>query len=526
MAQITYRSNLSSAYFPYLSTLHGRSVIVGGNDHNFSRQLQSSSDLDKDIGIPQVYYCQNVLPTEQGFKAIGYEQRIASSGFDDALQQHILRNDATGQKAYIVKTETGFRVATKESVGYTGFENTYSKLPGPTLANFPALTSRQITTAHVSGVSYLCIEGIDVVKLNFSTKKFEQVVLTGVSVSDIIGITESNGYLIVYSRNSVAWSSLITPTDFVPSLETGAGGGNVEGARGNITTAVPTSDGFILYTENNAVSVLYTNNAVYPFQFSECLGAGGLTSQESVSFESTEGYNYAYTSKGLQIIKRRTAETIMPALTDFLSGKTFEYYNYSLDTVIPQDLTTAMVKKLTVVASRYFILSYGLVSLTHCVVYDLVQKRVGKLKIDHVDCFEYENTDVKKGDIPKSSIAFLTKSAQVLTVNFKPTRQDCIDSQAVIILGKYQYIRNRYIQLEKVDLENVEGNSSFDCRCLTSWEGKEVNANTAGVSFNKLGKLSTYGFGSPVGVNHSLVVKGNFDLNSVLLFMSVNGSTS
>jgi hypothetical protein len=41
MSQITYRGNLASATWPLISALFGRSVIVGGPDQNFIRQLYS-----------------------------------------------------------------------------------------------------------------------------------------------------------------------------------------------------------------------------------------------------------------------------------------------------------------------------------------------------------------------------------------------------------------------------------------------------------------------------------------------------
>jgi hypothetical protein len=67
MSQITYRGNLASATWPLISALFGRSVIVGGPDQNFIRQLYSPEDPDKDIGVPQIYYLHNVLPTSSGF---------------------------------------------------------------------------------------------------------------------------------------------------------------------------------------------------------------------------------------------------------------------------------------------------------------------------------------------------------------------------------------------------------------------------------------------------------------------------
>jgi hypothetical protein len=73
---VEIRGNLSSAYFPLVSQYHGRTVIVSGQDNNFNRQLYSSADNDKDIGIPQMYYGHNIMPTGTGFLSVGFEQRV------------------------------------------------------------------------------------------------------------------------------------------------------------------------------------------------------------------------------------------------------------------------------------------------------------------------------------------------------------------------------------------------------------------------------------------------------------------
>lgn len=524
MSQVVYRGNLSSAYFPLLASLHGRSVIVGQSDNNFNRQLQSTNDLDKDIGIPQLYYAHNVLPTEHGVKAVGYITRIDSvSGESGVTQRFTLRDDNVGKKVYLAKTVSGFYVAEQESSGYTSFESTYVQSPAATLGQFPDLNALNITVAHVQGISYLCIEGTDVLTFNFTTKKFNRATLIGLSISAVKGITESNGYLIAYSNNSVTWSSLINPLDFVPSLETGAGGGSVEGAKGNIAVAVPTADGFVVMTEFNAVSVLYTNNAVYPFQFSECTGAGGITNTELITFEAQEN-NYAYTSKGLQILKRRAAETIMPAVTDFLGGDLFEDFDVATNTFSEIVLSLPLRKKLTSVSSRYLVMSYGVTELTHALVYDTVQKRMGKLRIPHVDCFEYELTDKVVGDLPKNTIAFLDRTGKISTVTFDQSKPTFSAPDSVALLGKYQYVRSRFIELQKVELENIDFAAS-SVFCLTSWDGKSTNETRAGVVIHQLGRLLSIGFGSPVGVSHSLVVKGKFDLNSIILSFTVHGAT-
>ena len=62
MSRITYRANLSAKSFPFLSQNWGRTIIVPQYDNTFNRQVTSSADVDADVGIPQIYYCHNVMP--------------------------------------------------------------------------------------------------------------------------------------------------------------------------------------------------------------------------------------------------------------------------------------------------------------------------------------------------------------------------------------------------------------------------------------------------------------------------------
>ena len=57
-------------------------------------------------------------------------------------------------------------------------------------------------------------------------------------MAQVVGITQSTGYMIAWTKNTVAWSSTIDPTDFVPDSLTGAGGGGVEEVKGAINYCI------------------------------------------------------------------------------------------------------------------------------------------------------------------------------------------------------------------------------------------------------------------------------------------------
>jgi len=515
MAQIVYRGNLSAASFPFISTFGGRTVIVPGQDNTFNRQVQSQGDLDKDVGIPQIYYCHNVLPNENGFQSVGYEEKIHPTDITGLTQMFKVRDDSYngGSKAYLALSPDSFFLCLDETLGYTSELTQYWN--GSTLVDLPSnLSELQITIAHVAGISYIYVESLYCLVFSFSNLRLELTTLTSLTASAILGLTESNGYLIAYSSNAVAWSSTIDPTDFTPSLQTGAGGGNVEGIQGVITAAAPTSVGFTVYTAANAVSVLYTGNSRYPFQFSPCQGSGGVESLERVAYEADIGYNYAYTTKGFQILRAKTSDTVFPALTDFLAGQYFEDFNDTTLEFSYQNLLVPMQKKIVLIAARYLVISYGIESLTHAIIYDTVQKRFGKLKIDHVDCFEYDLLSETVSDIPKKSIAFLQSSGRVVVVNFAV---GFTNRNGTIILGKYQYVRSKLLQLQEAEFENPAVGGSFTVTCMTSYDGKNTDEYNTGFVLHSGANIGAYGFGAPQGINHSLCCQGAFNLTTVEL---------
>lgn len=521
MTQIAYRGNLSSAFFPFISEFQGKTVIVPGQDNNFNRQLQSSADLDKDIGIPQLYYCHNVLPNGNGFQSVGYEQRIGPTYVPTSplIRAYSVRDDSLGRKAYMMTGTNTLWFVENEVTGYRPYVATYWNA-GVENVLPQNLQDYQITTAHVGGVTYIYISHFGCFVYDFVNNRLNLQTLNGLTSTAIIGLTESNGYLIAYSSNSVAWSSTILATDFVPSLQTGAGGGAVEGVKGVITCGSPTSNGFTIFTQTNAVSVLYTGNSRFPFQFSECLGAGGVASLERVTYEADSGYNYVYTSRGFQIIQSKSAQTVFADLTDFLAGQYFEDFDEASNAFTYQSLSSPLLKKLTLVAARYLVISYGITSLTHALVYDVVQKRFGKLKVPHTDCFEYELLSEDVSDIPKKAIAFLQIDGTVKVVNFAVS---FINRSGVAFLGKYQYVRSREIQMQTAAFENPTVGGAFSTQCWSSWDGKNVAVKTPGVTIEATRNSTTYGYDSVVGNNHSLLVSGCFNLTTIELAFNVHG---
>lgn len=512
MAQIIYRANLSAKVFPFVSEFFGRSVIVAGQDQNFSRQLTSSEDLDKDRGIPQVYYCHNVMPASEGLQSIGYTKPIVDikAGFTNI---QILRN-AQGDEVFFSHTEDG-----------NNYVIPFGQTTWVSINTIPNTVGVAVTNAQINGQSFIYFARVGCYMYDTITNSLIPILLSGLVASDVLGITSSAGYMIAWTANSIAWSSTVPhviptdPIDFIPSLITGAGGGSVEAAKGKITICVPHFLGFIIYTTDNAIAAVYSGNARYPFNLREIVASGGVANQFLISTDSGTGNHYAYTTSGLQLVSISQTQTLFSEITDFIAGSYFEDFNESTLQLETQTLRAPMKKAINVVSDRYLVISYGVSSLTHAIVFDLVQKRFGKLKIPHTRCFEFKLLTPEITETPRASIGFLQANGTIQVVDFTYTS---LSSRGIMILGKYQYMRSRLLQLDSVCVENVIQAADFNLYVLTSVDGKNTITPKEGYLQNSTGVLREFLFRA-TGVNHSLLFKGKFFCNSLLLKFNLHG---
>jgi hypothetical protein len=452
------------------------------------------------------------MPTDNGYKSVGYKQITTAVGatFVDIVQIY----DDTGLQANLAITAEGLLW-----VMQTGSTAWTSMMAPPRPA---AIAGKRMTVGTVGGVSYIYFSNIGCYTYDFATNTLTATPLVpgaaGFTEADVLGVTNNRSYLLAYTKDSVFWSSLLDATDFNPSLTTGAGGGALEGARGIIMTLEAVYGGFIAFTNKNAVSAIASDNTRFPFNFLEIPSAGGLPDASFVSYDSNSSTLYAYTTAGLQQLGLKGSNTIHPEATDFISGNLFESYNESTNTLTRDTAAGAVVKKrIVVVASRYLIISYGIVALTDAIVYDTIYKQWGKLKIDHVDCFEWVRSDTESA---KNSIAFCTSTGALYTLDMDI--QSSV-SNGVMLLGKYQYHRSRLITLEKVEVENViQDGSQFTLLDLPTIDGKNFAPAIVGYNSAHDGLHRQYLFHN-TAVNHTIVLKGNWNASSMIITFHVHG---
>lgn len=545
MTQISYRGNLSSAVFPMCLAKAGRTVINPGADQNFDRRVDPSGE-QKDAGIPQAIYLENVLATPNGYQSVGFKPTVAGDvPFNTGTPVLFIMKITVPlvstllQECALVFYSNGTAYARTAITGWGAV--TIS-------GTFPAITRTiAISWALVKGVCYIHV-GTELFTFDGITLLNITGTLTGIVFTNVQSIVGAFNYLVICTYDRVYWSSTTTSTDFVPSLVSGAGSEGL-GANGSWVNFVkPHSSGFMIYTLNNAIFATYTGNRAYPWKFREVANSGGFSTRFEVSEDTTNSpIQIGITNSGqVQILSQEEATIIAAEVTDYFERNvTYDVYN-STTNVITQatdtNLTLArqMYRQIQFVNDRYVIISFsnsvsdvGAIPLyRYAIVYDYLLKRYGRLKIDHSNIIAFDAT----GEI--LFVNGVTREVRQLYFDIydqdltNPTTSLRYQHSGVLVLGKFQYIRNVFMQMEEIELESSqanslvgEGNQIFSVAILPSFDGKNFAAAViptfdAQYSADNLQSYTCH----TSARNFGIAVKGAFDLNTISLTFVPGGS--
>lgn len=547
MAKQRFRGALNAAIFPLVSILQSRTVVQPQLDNNVKTSAKFfGTDESADYSIPQLMYCENVVPTAEGLQSVTYEAILpplaGAVDFDqaitlrDASENNFLFAPANG-KNYIYTANAGVWVSTNPLVGWTG---------------------KLVTRAYVNGRTFVCYEGFGIYEYNGTTGVLTKQVVLGLTDANIRGIGSSSNYLIAFSDITVYWSSLVNPTDFVPDLTTGAGFSIPQDVKARITACIGISGGYIIYTAKNAVAAVFTNNVRAPFTFKEVSNAGGILTYEQVTSEQNSGPHYAWTTGGLQKITIQGAEAVSAEINDFIAGRMYETFDPTNKALTVQYGTASEFPvKITYIASRFLLISYSVsdtANYNYVIFFDTILKRYGKLKVDHVDCFTYPYPNLF-GDLSWTALGELDWPALVetswadlaagvisdppskLSVGFlsadgtvKLLRMDYdkdTQHQGVAIFGKFQLTRANLMQMQQVDFEGIYQDIAtlsqyFTVTVVASLDGLNQDYVLPMKLLKARGKLASYAK-RVTGINIWLVVEGTFALSSYVMEVTQDG---
>lgn len=584
MAVQRYKAALNNARFPLVSTWGERAVILPAIDasQRSPRQYQGS-DENIDFNVPQVLYGENFVPVSAGIKSVSYKQIIGPTVNRDFDQIFPLRD--ADENTVLYSPSHGQNYVYDSVAAAWSFETCDAKYLAESFYVASASTATpataRVTRAYVDGKTFVCYGRVgvrtgsasgavtddgsifywdpstkEVVTLKNATYSPLVANLT-IPVGEIDGVASSNGYLLVWSGITVYWALFDgTGFEFAPYASgevTGAGYQIPEDVKGPITALVPVTGGFIIFTTKNAVAAFYNaNNFASPWIFRQISNAGGIESYEQTTEDANLGAIYAHTTGGLQRITLNAAETSFPDVTDFLGLRLQETFNPS-SLQFERGLVTAdFFTKLSFCGQRFLVISYGTYPgiYSYALVYDAELKRWGKLRLAHRDCFAYSYgsqeaplTYAMLGDVPyedmdtiayedaviaggnltypRQSVAFLLETGEV-KLAVMDTREPEDDSQAFVLLGRFQLTRSRLSTLHEVEIEGLVAGGTVGV--LRSTNGRTFASSELGYLREQSDDFAEYGFDMVTGKNFTLFVKGNFYLSSAILHVTNDGS--
>ena len=541
MPQIPYRANLSAANYPMTIADGGRTVIVPGIDQNFDRRVDPSGE-QKDAGIPQALYLENVMPTPYGYQSVGY--MVPTAGMiipagatyikkmiEVKYRRPIDLYRATIDSAPLFIWDNGaltFGMFGEASVVFTGagFTDAVDSLYSV------AIVGSSVYFYHASGLTQdlytIFRPGTDLQLLNITALVTPLNFFTSES---IVSVCASNNYLVACSSTTVYWSSLLSSIDFTSSLVSGAGQINPNNSDAALLYVKETTKGFYVYAATNTMYGQYTGNARYPFKFVPVINSTGpLNFQPWLSYGVVDGLGHYVIekNKSIRFMQENQSQAVAIEASDYLEKTTLhETLDYITNTFTASAVAT-QTPSIYVYLNRYVLISVNGTNTqesaaekyTHVIVFDSFLNRYGKLKLDHSFMFTYYGQPELLGFVNRqaSSIKFLGFDIY-LTDAFPGTTYTA--HEGALLLGKFQYVRSRMMQMEEIEIEGPQNTAitpspNFSLALLPSTDGRNFDTPIPLTATSISGGLATY-HTHQTARNHSLLLKGAFSVNTVQL---------
>lgn len=537
MTQITFRGNMQSMTFPLLSTQSSATVIDSRADHTYVPRVNAEGNIPADRGLPGAFFCENIMPSTYGWQSVGYKSLIPALSGGFQITRVVLVKGARVSEAPPEEGETEGEVVITPTgnqtlLGIANLSGSYKIVAidkdtnvwkDVAVGELELVPTSELFVATLNGSTFIYVSNIGCYVYDDITNTLVLVELLSLDPEELVGIAAANGYMIAWSTSAISWSSVINVLDFEPSDVTGAGGGQLQEATGDIVCAVPTSLGFLVYTTSNIVSALYTGNEAYPFSFKALASSGGITDVSQVTEEQSTSAQYAYTSNGLQQVSHQRCQTTMPHITDFLESRYLEYFDFEQNEIVEEILSAPVTKILAIVSDRYLVISYGKrngSNKSQAVVIDTAQTRMGKLKFDHVQVFELAQIGTALRETPRGSIALLVGDGSIYSVNFDEMEDK---AEAVLYLGKYQITRSNGIEIQEIYLSNTQLGANFELLIKPSLDSKNLLNPIVPFLYQDHKDLKHYLVDGPAAFNQSVILKGTFNVMDFRLVFNIHG---
>lgn len=553
MGTIAYRANLSAATYPMTIADGGRTVIMPGPDNNYDRRVDPQGE-QRNAGIPQALYLENVIPTVNGYQSVGFLTPTTAIMTVPGGATHILQAvEIKATITFVGPSLYPFSIVKTPLFLWNNYSFTAGKFGDNTVTFVGAAPASvgKMSIAVVRDVCYLYISNATVQELYEVTSTIGgNITLTNITATVtpagflasklIHTICASNNYLIAQNTTTTYWSSTTTHTDFVSSLVSGAGQIDPNNSDDAILYVKECSVGFYLYAANTIILAQYTGNSRYPWKFTPVKNSTGVYDDGmwgSYGTLTSVGHYVVEKNKYLKFIQGTEAVQVAPEASDYMGKNTVqELFNYSTNVFTTETKITG-VPTIYAFLDRYIFVSVNGTNDTgasdekysHVIVFDTVLRRYGRLKLDHSFIFTVT--------LPNETLAFVNK--QTLTISFLTF--DIYQNSApfagltyqtatgVLVLGKFQYVRSRKIQLHNIQIEGPQNSTivaspNFSCAVLPSLNGRTFDTPVTPYQVSLSGGLAEYNCHT-TAQNVSVVLKGAFNVNTLQLKFSPRGDT-
>lgn len=551
MGQIAYRANLSAATYPMTIADGGRTVIMPGPDQNFDRRVDPQGE-QKDAGIPQALYLENVMPTVNGYQSVGYLRPTSAAMTVPGGATHIAHMiEAKATISFVGPSLYPFSIVKAPIFIWNNGSFTAGKFGDNTVTFVGAapVSIERISVTVVIDTCYLYVYSATGAALYEVTSTITgNITLTNVTATvtplnffttnSIHSICASNNYLIAQNTTTTFWSSTTTPVDFVSSLVSGAGQIDPNNSDDALLYLRESSNGFYIYAANICIHAQYTGNARYPWKFVPVKNSTGIYGNGLWCSWGSVASQVQYViekNKYIKAIQGSEATAVAPEVSDFLGKAPMqELFTYAADAFTPE-LRVTGTPSIYCFLDRYVIVSingtreFGASTdkYTHAIVFDTVLNRYGRLKIDHTFLFVVSLSNETLAFVNKqnNTIKFLSFDIYQNVVPFAGLTWE--SAQGVLVLGKFQYARSRKIQIEEIEIEGPQNEAvlpapNFSCVLLPSLNGRTFDAPVIPYQVSLTGGLASYNCHT-VGQNVSVVLKGAFSVNTLQLKFSPRG---
>jgi hypothetical protein len=519
MAQYTLTAALNASTFPFVTRFQPRSVIIGTMDGRLRDPTSNPQNfLDNNPqNIPQVLYCENVLPSTEGIRSVAFSNVQAAfpgAGVpDDVL---ILRTD----------TDTWYFSPSQGMNYVTPALGTPWVSTNP-LAGAPIAVEYKVSAAYVGGFTFICYwkPGTSTgIILKWDGATFTDITATflGVTGSTIKAICNSGNYLIALSGTAIKWSSLTNPIDFTIVAGSGAGSQIPIDVRGVAIALTQISGGFLIHCTENTVASVYTQNAAAPWIFREVRNSGGLLSWNYLARDTSAGVAYIFSSYGMQQQTLKEAENLHPILTEFISSKILETFD-STTNLLSISRVAGIYIKVAFLGGRFLCVSYGTTAaagpFNYVLIYDITLRRWGKLKVDHYDMFQSaETSPILVSPFDALFVLKTDGSVDQLVID----ERIISTTTSVVILGRYQLSRGNQLCSQELELEVLDSNQAPTVHVVTNYNGTTLGQAIQMTLYESSDNYRHYQK-QIEGENLSYIIKGQFNLATAILTFSKGG---